>query len=129
VAAAAVAAAVLTVAGVIGYSLAPGRTVPTRVVSLSAGDQVLQVAFTPGDREALVVGANLPDPPAGKVYQLWYQRGEDSAMESAGTFVPRDGNVLAPVEMGPSFVAVAVSLEPAGGSEHPTAEPVYLTKV
>jgi hypothetical protein len=50
-------------------------------------------------------------------------------MESAGTFVPQGGTVLAPVSVGSSFVAVAVSVEPAGGSEHPTAEPVYLTKV
>jgi anti-sigma-K factor RskA len=129
VASAAVAAAVLVAAGVIGYSLAPGRTVPTRVVNMAAGDRVLQVAFTPGDSQALVVGTNIPDAPKGKVYQLWYQRSEDAAMESAGTFVPEGGTVLAPVAVGPSFVAVAVSVEPAGGSERPTGEPIYLTRV
>lgn len=129
VAAAAVAAALMVAAGVIGYALAPGRSIPTRVVSLAAGDRALQVAFTPGDREALVIGTNIPDPSAGRVYQLWYQPREGSAMEPAGTFEPDDGTVLAPATVGESFVAVAVSVEPAGGSRRPTTEPIYFTKV
>jgi anti-sigma-K factor RskA len=129
VAAAAVAAALLVAAGAIGYVLAPGRTVPTRAVTLASGDRVLQVAFTPGEREALVVGSNIPDPPNGRVYQLWYQPGEGSAMEPAGTFVPEGGTVLAPATVGPAFVAVAVSVEPAGGSRRPTTAPIYLTRV
>jgi anti-sigma-K factor RskA len=126
--AAAVAAVLVVVAGVIGYALAPGRSTPTRVVSLATGERVLQVAYTPGDREALVVGTNIPDPPPGRVYQLWYQPSEGAAMESAGTFVPDEGTVLAPATVGPSFVAVAVSVEPEGGSHQPTTAPIYLTK-
>jgi anti-sigma-K factor RskA len=128
VAAAAVAAVLVVVAGVIGYALAPDRSIPTQVVSLAAGDQTLQVAYTPGDREALVVGTNIPDAPAGRVYQLWYQPTEGADMESAGTFVPDEGTVLAPATVGPSFVAMAVSVEPAGGSRRPTTAPIYLTK-
>jgi GNAT superfamily N-acetyltransferase len=129
VAAAAVAAALMVAAGVIGYALAPGRSIPTRTVSLAAGDRTLEVAYTPGDREALVIGTNIPDPPAGRVYQLWYQPREGSAMESAGTFVPDGGTVLAPATVGASFVAVAVSVEPVGGSRQPTTAPIYLTEV
>jgi anti-sigma-K factor RskA len=121
-----VAAALLVAAGFLGYALAPSRPNPTRVVTLATGAQVLQVAYRPGERQGLVVGSNLPDAPQGKVYELWYQPSKDAGMAPAGTFVPTNGTVAAPVKLGSSFVALAVSLEPPGGSPHPTSSPIYL---
>lgn len=127
VAPAAVAAALLVAAGFLGYALAPARPNPTRVVTLATGAQVLQVAYRPGENQGLVVGSNLPDAPQGKVYELWYQPSKDADMAPAGTFVPTNGTVAAPVKLGSSFVALAVSLEPPGGSPHPTSSPLFVS--
>jgi hypothetical protein len=142
-AAAASAAAVLAaVAGAVGWAIAPrGPGVQskflayvaapgTRVVTLAAGDgRSLAVAFRPGQREAWVVGTGLPDPEGGKVYELWYRTGTSSRMAPAGTFSSSDGTVVAKVEVGASFDTLAVSVEPRGGSEQPTSNPIYLISV
>ena len=125
VATAAVAAAVLVAVGFLGYGLAPNRAEPTAVLTMAKGTRSVTVAYTPGEADALLVGTNLPRPPAGRVYELWYQPADGADMRPAGTFVPTDGSVVSKVRLGPSFVALAVSVEPQGGSLHPTSEPVY----
>jgi hypothetical protein len=129
-AAAAVAAALALVTGAVGYVLAPRSAIPTRVATFpSTGGQVVHVAFRPGDTHGFILGANLSSPPGSKVYELWFQPAAGAPMEPAGTFVPRGGSVVAPVTLGRSFVALAVSVEPAGGSSQPTSPPILLTKV
>jgi anti-sigma-K factor RskA len=73
-----------------------------------------------------LVTANLPQPPPGKVYQLWFVTA--SAKVSAGLIQPDStgrGFAVVPVpsEIG-KIAAAAITLEPAGGSPQPTL-PIY----
>jgi anti-sigma-K factor RskA len=73
-----------------------------------------------------LVTANLPQPPAGKIYQLWFVTA--SAKVSAGLIQPDSTGrgfavVQVPAEIG-KIAAAAITLEPAGGSPQPTL-PIY----
>jgi anti-sigma-K factor RskA len=128
IAAVAVAASVVA-AGAIGYSIAPRPGSP-RVVSFAApAGQSLSVAYQPGNDRGVVVGSNVPSPPEGKVYELWFLPKGGSGMQPAGTFSPRGGKVHASVTVGSSFTTLAVSVEPRGGSRQPTSAPLYLARV
>src|SRR6266516_2684241 len=140
-AAVAIAAALALISGAIGYALAPrGSTVPpeflgfvaapgTRVIQFPpAGGEHLAVAVRPGQSAAWIVGSGLPTPSGDRVYELWFQPEPSAKMQPAGIFTPTDGRVVAPVTVGSSFVVLAVSIEPVGGSRQPTTQPVFVTK-
>jgi hypothetical protein len=126
VAAAAIAAALVVLAGVIGYALAPGPS-GLRTVSLQGADGGrLTLVYQEGQRDAVLIGSGVPQPDPGKLYELWYQPSEGAAMVPAGVFTPSDGSVDAAVTVGTSFVVVAVTAEPGpGGSLQPTEAPRY----
>ncbi|HEY3210179.1 MAG TPA: anti-sigma factor [Actinomycetota bacterium] len=128
VAAVAVAAAIALLAGLAGYSVAP-KPAPLATVSYRSGDQRLTIVYVKGQTQALAIGSNIPALEGGKVYELWYQPKEGANMVPAGTFVPTNGTVVAPVQLGKSFVAVAMSVEPPGGSPQPTTKPIFVTPV
>jgi anti-sigma-K factor RskA len=71
------------------------------------------------------VVSGLPRPPAGKVYQLWFD--EDGAMRSAGLLDPgrSDQTVLMRGAVGGSS-GMGVTVEPVGGSQGPTSAPLAL---
>jgi anti-sigma-K factor RskA len=76
-------------------------------------------------RGLVFTAANLPAPPAGRIYQLWVLTGEQ-APASAGLLRPdRDGRVTAlfppPTDL-PKPIAMAVTLEPEGGVLSPTGD-------
>jgi anti-sigma-K factor RskA len=117
----AAAAALVVIAGSIGYVLAPKAHAPQTVAFQATGDQRLAVVYVPGNQDALLVGSNLDPPPEGKVYELWYIASEGANPTPAGTFQPdANGSVLMKTTVGRQFVAVAVSVEPPGGSTTPT---------
>jgi anti-sigma-K factor RskA len=63
-----------------------------------------------------------PQPPSGRVYQLWYQHGK--MIERGGTFRPRsDGSYDADVPVAGAN-AVMVTVEHTGGAPAPTGPPV-----
>lgn len=128
VAAIAVAAAVALLGGLAGYSIAP-KPAPPATVSYRSGDQFLTVVYVKGQTQALAIGSNLPKPAGDRVYELWYQPSEGANMVPAGTFLPTNGTVIARVQLGKSFVAVAMSVEPRGGSPQPTTTPIFVTPV
>ena len=73
----------------------------------------------------VVLASNLPPLPAGRIYQLWVLTKEPAPI-SAGLLQPdRDGHasmtVVTPVDM-PAPVAMAVTIEPAGGVTAPTGD-------
>ncbi|MFN2448397.1 MAG: anti-sigma factor domain-containing protein [Candidatus Baltobacteraceae bacterium] len=73
----------------------------------------------------------LPPPPKGKVYQAWTLREGSSVMAPSITFVPAQSGVEVqelPVNA-KGIVAVALSVEPAGGSKQPTSKPVFVLKL
>jgi anti-sigma-K factor RskA len=122
-------AASLVAAGVIGYEVAP-RPAGVQVVAFRAGaGRSLAVAYQPGTDHGVLIGSNLTAPPPGKVYELWFLPAGSSQMRPAGTFGARGGDVRMPVALGSSFTALAVSVEPSGGSRHPTTRPVFSTNV
>jgi anti-sigma-K factor RskA len=83
-------------------------------------------AFWSRSRGLIVTATNLPPAAADKVYQLWMVTAQ--AKISAGLFSPDDHGTAAVVVDSPSGVqpvAIAVTLEPAGGVPQPTG-PMYL---
>lgn len=71
----------------------------------------------------------LPPPPPGKVYQAWTLPRGAAKMVPSVTFVPRTRSALIrlPVDAR-RLAAVAVSVEPAGGSLQPTTAPAFVVK-
>ncbi|MFE6236285.1 anti-sigma factor domain-containing protein [Cellulosimicrobium sp. NPDC057862] len=66
--------------------------------------------------------SDLPDAGDDRDYQLWVVEA-DGAVVSAGVLDVRDGSTSRLVQDEPG-VGMAVTVEPAGGSEQPTADPV-----
>jgi len=76
-----------------------------------------------------VVTADLPPAPAGKVYQLWFVKGD---LKTNAGLIPSDakGHGFTVVNVPPNidFEAAAITLEPQGGSQQPTSEIYALTQ-
>lgn len=71
---------------------------------------------------AVLVTEDLPGAPDGEDYQLWFVH-EDGTAVSAG-LMPREGDQVALEGAPAGAVAVGVTVEPAGGSEQPTSDPI-----
>jgi anti-sigma-K factor RskA len=82
-----------------------------------------------GDERAVLVAEDLPSPPEGETYQAWILR--EDVPEPAGLFEPNDtGAAAAPLEGSiESADAVAVTVEPSGGSSSPTSDPLMTANV
>lgn len=129
-----VAAVVLALVGVGGAVWQPWRDDTS--VQVSVTDQVLQdpeaqqvsqtlpngatatVVRSPKEHRAVLVTEDLPEPPTGKVYQLWLQTPSED-MVSAG-LMPAGASTALLDGNADDAIGVGVSLEPAGGSEQPT---------
>ncbi|MFE4642705.1 anti-sigma factor domain-containing protein [Streptomyces sp. NPDC056730] len=74
------------------------------------------------DRAAFIA-SGMPNPPKGKVYQLWYD--DDGTMRPAGLMDPTDGvdTVLMAGRVGAAS-GMGITVEPSGGSERPTSPPL-----
>ncbi len=80
-----------------------------------------------GDRTVLVA-ENMPPVPEGKTYQIWVIRGDTP--QPSGLFEPRGESVAAVVETPVEGAdALAVTVEPEGGSKKPTTDPMLVGKV
>ncbi len=73
----------------------------------------------------------LPPPPKGKVYQAWTLHTGASTMSPSVTFVPNgNGVAVVPIPVNAKQVAaVAISVEPDGGSKQPTSKPTFVLKL
>lgn len=80
---------------------------------------------THGDRLYIVL-QNLPTPPPGKIYQAWTLAKGEKRVAPSVTFAPGGGSttVVRLPEPAPRLAAVAVSVEPQGGSTQPTTKPI-----
>ena len=85
--------------------------------------------FVNPERGVLLIASNLPQAPAGKTYELWLIP-RKGAPQPAGLFQSDPQGSAMHLRPGPVDVAatgaVAVTLEPAGGSNAPTATPVVV---
>jgi hypothetical protein len=86
------------------------------------GDATATIVRSPGLRKAVIVTANMPAAPAGKVYELWLQQGP--AMVRAGLMPSGQANTVLLNGDAASARAVGITVEPAGGSDTPTLPPV-----
>lgn len=79
-----------------------------------------------GPTGATLVAENMPDPPPGRVYQVWVKRRDLDPEPTSALFVPRrDGSAAAAVPGSLDGVdAVLVSHEPPGGSPKPSSQPI-----
>ncbi len=76
----------------------------------------------------VLVAENMPSMPEDQTCQIWVI--EDGEPKPAGTFRPDDGLAATPVtEPLQGAEAVAVTVEPAGGSDQPTNDPILQTEL
>jgi anti-sigma-K factor RskA len=81
-----------------------------------------EVVSINGNRIVLVAD-NLPSIPEGQTCQIWVIKGD--VPESSGLFQPGGTETAAPITTPiKKGDTIAVTVEPAGGSEHPTTDPV-----
>ena len=93
-------------------------------VSASVGSGTLVVS--PTGAAALIL-PNLDPAPSGKIYEAWIA--EDAAPEPAGLFqAAGDRTHVALPRPVPKGATVMVTLEPAGGTTEPSAEPLFAAK-
>lgn len=77
---------------------------------------------------AVLVAENMPPVPEGKTYQIWVIKGDTP--QPSGLFEPKGDSIAAVVEKPVEGAdAVAVTVEPEGGSKKPTTEPMLVGKV
>jgi anti-sigma-K factor RskA len=122
--AAATAAAVAVAALAVSLSGAGEHTVPLVVDRAQAGEARGEVRMRDGS--ATIVVAGLPEPGAGRVYQVWVKPPGRPPRPTSALFVPaRDGSATTgvPVEVD-EHEAILVTSEPAGGSRAPTRVPL-----
>ncbi len=91
----------------------------------NVGQAELTVVQSASMGEVVLVAEDLPAPSAGQVYQMWFVQ-EDGTMASAGLLTVAGSERTEVVLDGDSdgATAVGVSVEPPGGSEQPTTEPI-----
>jgi anti-sigma-K factor RskA len=90
---------------------------------IAGGNGTVVVSRSQG--RALLVAADLPVLPSGKVYEAWTFSSSPTP-KPAGTFTA--GAAPAVVTLPPAAVSasqVAVTVEPSGGSQQPTTKPVF----
>ena len=129
----AVPAAILLLAIGVLAGLAGGGGPEPRTEMVSVRAQVdpdaapnAEVHLQVGPGGATLVAENLPEPPRGRVYQVWVKRPDIDPEPTSTLFTPRtDGSASAAVPGSMDGVdAVLVSHEPPGGSPKPTSQPI-----
>jgi anti-sigma-K factor RskA len=83
----------------------------------------LKVAVSPSQHEMAVDTKGLPALTGGRVYQLWTIGRGDSVVSVAVIERPGEG---AAMDLPPAGTKVALTIEPAGGSQQPTKAPIVV---
>lgn len=140
-----VAAVVLVVAGTTGVvwstwpSDAPSAT-PTVAEQVLAADDAERAVVDLGDAgratvvrsaskdRAVLVTEDMAAPPEGKVYQVWFQTPSDD-MVPAGVMDRLPDQTLVLDGPAAAATAVGITVEPAGGSNRPTSEPIAVLEL
>ncbi|MFJ7239608.1 anti-sigma factor domain-containing protein [Streptomyces olivaceus] len=108
-----------TLAGVLAAPDAESRT-----ARLSDGASGTLVVSEDRDR-AVFLASGMAEPPQGSVYQLWFD--DHGTMRSAGLMDPGSTSQAVLMEGAVDGAAgVGITVEPAGGSEQPTSDPIAL---
>lgn len=74
---------------------------------------------------------DLPAPPRGRVYQAWTLPKASKTMAPSLTFEPGKGGttIVRLPQAATAVTAVAVSVEPEGGSKQPTTKPIAVVRI
>ncbi|RYP87188.1 anti-sigma factor [Nocardioides guangzhouensis] len=75
--------------------------------------------------KAVLVTTKMPPAPDGKVYELWFQDASGS-MVPAGLMPPKSDQTVLLSGDATDASAVGITVEPAGGSDEPTSDPIAL---
>ncbi len=75
-------------------------------------------------RQAMLVTENMPAPPRGTVYQLWLDQPSSGTVSAGLVPLGQPHQTVVLVGDAASANGVSITLEPVGGSEHPTADPI-----
>ena len=109
--------------------LAAVATPGTRTIALAsatgAPSASAKAFVDPAKRRAVIFFYDLPPNAGDKSYQLWIIRADRPKPQSAGTFDVANGRASVMLEnlpVGTEIKGLAVTLEPRGGVEAPTAE-------
>ena len=98
------------------------RSVPLRADDAANGGGT--VVFFPNERRAVVLGERLPQPGAGKTYQMW-ELGSERPVSLGLLRIDSTGRGTAVVGYDSDRpAALAITIEPEGGSAQPTTQPV-----
>lgn len=85
----------------------------------AASGQVVSV----GEDRAMLVATDLPELPEGRTYEMWVIDGDEP--EPRGTFKPGEGPAIETIgETMAGAETFAITVEPEGGSEQPTTDPI-----
>jgi anti-sigma-K factor RskA len=115
--------AALAIGFVASQALQSGGTEKITAQVQSGGRATLEVQ----DGSGRLVASHLPDPPAGRVYQVWLDKGGKAPEPTNVLFTTsRDGSATADVPSLDGVKRVMVTDEPSGGSRSPTGK-VLLT--
>ena len=116
--------AAVLVAVIVAVALSSGGSSGHAVIQASAGNAELRVTGGHGD----LVVHRLPQLPAGRIYEMWVQRGSAPPVPTGTLFgVTSSGTAAVGVPGSLDGVsAVMVTQEPAGGSPAPTTAPLIV---
>lgn len=124
--------AALAVAVIVTVALISSGSSGPRVVTASVtgvpGTAQLRISADRGE----LIAQGLPQPPSGRIYEMWVQRGRGAQPTPTGTLfgVTSRGSVAVGVPGSLRGVsAVLVTQEPAGGSATPTSAPLIAARV
>lgn len=103
-----------------------------RVSSEGAAQPPQGKVFLNPARGVLLLAANLPPAPAGKIYEMWIIPAGGKPVP-AGLFQTEANGTATHLQSGPvdvaSTAAIAVTLESAGGAPQPTSQPLIVAPV
>jgi hypothetical protein len=122
------AAVALILAFVLATRPQDGVHVPGTIVAFQGAPGELAMAYTPGERGALVWGAGLPDPGSGKVYELWMI--EEGNPVRGACLAPTEGAVATYLDADLSSAELmAVTVESTDCPSAPTTDPVFTAEL
>jgi anti-sigma-K factor RskA len=105
--------------------LANPNAVVERTQVAGGGTGTLVVA--PDEEQAVFLAASLPNTESGETYQLWAI--DEAGATSVGLLQPDAGRATALVDLPAGTTTFGMTVEPAGGSEAPTTDPVLLVEL
>jgi Anti-sigma-K factor rskA len=122
---AALGAAAVIAAGVIGYSLRGESDSSTFQANPSPAAPRAEAELVVENDSGTLHASGLPPLQRDEVFQAWIQKPDQAELEPSTLFVPGQGGTATATIPGlEDAEAVLVSREPRGGSTHPTTEPL-----